>query len=331
METGVIIEMVILVVVMTMTIGTNVITLFVVACTDYLRNINRVYLYSLTVSDLCIGLFIFPFALYSLVINSYGIPEINSKLCHVQAYMLVVFFLSGLYAIAWTNVDHYVAVRKPERYQVMMSPPRSLCWIGFAWIAAISFCSPPLLSFQDTRYYKEVFICTIYIGSEIPYFVTAGVLALLPPLLVLLITDIYMFTHAFKKKQKMYEAVLIDVSSRPRNYQINFLVSVIYIGTWLPWCLLRICSLYNDDIPHELHFVTFWLAMGNGFYKFFIYTGMSVEYRRGLRELVRYCYSRFICSCCDTGLPARQNLTVNLTATRIVAKPSTSGPPPTVL
>ncbi|XP_045194756.1 substance-K receptor-like [Mercenaria mercenaria] len=331
METGIIIEMVLLILVMVTTVGTNVITLFVIACTDYLRNINRVYLYSVTISDLCVGLFIFPFALYSLIINSLGYPEINQKLCHLQAYTLVVLFLSGLYAIAWTNVDHYVAVRKPERYKVMMSPPRSLCWMGFAWIAAISFCSPPMLSFQDTRYYNEVFVCTIYIGSEIPYFITAGVLALIPPLLVLIVTDVYLFTHGFKKKQKMYEAVLLDVSSRPRNYQINFLVSVIYFGTWLPWCLIRFCSLFEESIPQELHFVTFWIAMGNGFYKFFIYTAMSVEYRRGLRELLRHCCSHFKCNCCDTVLPTRQNLTVNLTATRLVAKPSTSGPPPTIV
>lgn len=331
METGIIVEMILLILIMLVTIGTNVITLFVIACTDYLRNINRVYLYSVTISDLCVGLFIFPFALYSLIINSLGYPEINEKLCHLQAYTLVVFFLSGLYAIAWMNVDHYVAVRKPERYKIMMSPPRSLCWIGFAWIAAVSFCSPPMLSFQDTRYYSEVFICTIKIDSEIPYFVTAGVLALIPALLVLTITDVYLFTHGFKKKQKMYEAVLLDVSSRPRHYQMNFLVSIVYFGTWLPWCLIRISSLFEESIPQELHFVTFWIAMGNGFYKFFIYMGMSIEYRRGLRDLLRSCCSRFKCNCCDSALPTRQNLTVNVTRTRYVAKPSTSGPPPTVV
>lgn len=325
------VEMILLILVMLATIGTNVITLFVVACTDYLRNINRVYLYSMTISDLCIGLFIFPFALYSLIINSLGYPEINEKLCHLQAYTLVVFFLSGLYGIAWMNVDHYVAVRKPERYKVMMSPPRSLCWIGFAWIAAVSFCSPPMLNFKDTRYYTEVFMCTIKIDSEIPYFITAGVLALIPPLLVLVITDVYLFTHGFKKKQKMYEAVMLDVSSRPRNYQMNFLVSIVYFGTWLPWCLIRITSLFEESIPQELHFITFWIAMGNGFYKFFIYAGMSVEYRRGLRDLLRSCCARFKCTCCDRVLPPRQNLTVNLTRTRLVAKPSTSGPPPTIV
>lgn len=327
MENEVIVEIVVLVVMIIVTVSTNVITLCVIACTDYLRNINKVYLYSVTISDLCVGLLIFPFALHTSVVSLFSPPDINPKVCHVQAYITVVLFLSGLYALAWMNVDHYVAVRKPERYKVMMSPPRSLCWIVFAWIAAVSFCCPPLLSFKDTRYYDQVYICTIYIGSEIPYFVTAGILALLPAMMVILVTDIYLFTHGFRKKQKMYEAVLLDVSSRPRNYQINFFVSIIYGGTWIPWCILRICSFYIDSIPDVLHFITFWVAMGNGFYKFFVYISMSIEYRRGLRDLMRKCCSRITCKCCHVVSNTRQTVTVNTRCARLV----TSGPAPTVV
>ncbi|XP_052789674.1 substance-K receptor-like [Mya arenaria] len=332
MGTSIIVEIVFLVFMIILTLTTNVITLLVIACTDYLRNINKVYLYSVTISDLCIGVFIFPFALYSAVINLYGTPEIDPKLCHIQAYLTVVLFLSGLYAIAWMNVDHYVAVRKPERYKVMMSPPRSLCWIAFAWIAAISFCCPPVLSYSEIdQYYTEVYLCAVNFGSEIPYFISAAILALLPAFLVLIITNVYLFTHGFRKKQKMYEAVLLDVSSRPRNYQINFIVSSIYAGTWLPWCITRIISYYVI-IPDLIHFLTFWAAMGNGFYKFFVYITMSLEYRRGLQELVRMCCKVRRCCCCKPENRNPRQITApanpTLAATRILTKPSTSGPPP---
>ncbi|KAH3791694.1 G-protein coupled receptor 52-like [Dreissena polymorpha] len=329
MDTSSVVEIVVLIIMVTVTLSTNIITLLVISCTDYLRNINKVYMYSITVSDLCIGLFIFPFALYTAITNLFRNPDVNPLICHIQAYLTIVFFLSGLYALAWTNVDHYVAVRKPERYKVMMSPPRSLCWIAFAWIAAISFCCPPVLSYNEIdQFYHQVYLCTVYFGSEIPYFISAAVLALLPPMLVLLITNVYLFTHGFRKKQKMYEAVpiILDVSSRPRNYQINFIISTICISTWIPWCVLRIISFYLDTIPNLLHFFTFWIAMGNTFYKFFIYAGMSVEYRRGLRELVRQCCSR--CLCKSSVQTPRASQTVNFAATRLVTKPSTSGPAP---
>ena len=326
MDTVTILELIVMVLMFLLTMTTNTITLFVMAWTDYLRNINRVYLYSATIADLCLGLFIMPFAIYCLVIKEYGYLGIDPKLCHLQAYVTIVFFLSGLYSLSWMNVDHYVAVRKPERYKVMMSPPRSLCWIGFGWIAAISFCCPPLLSFQGTKYYDEVYICTVVIGYETPYFITAGTLALLPAFFSLFITDVYLFTHGFRKKQKMYEAVLLEVSSRPRNYHINFLISIIYFGTWMPWCVLRICSFFQQGIPDELHFYTFWLAMGNACYKFFVYTSMSREYRRGLRGLLERC-----CKClCFRRFFPQPNMPMNVLTTRaIVAKQQTtsSGPP----
>lgn len=50
--------------------------------------------------------------------------------------------------MTYMNVDHYVAVRKPDRYGVMMSFNRSLCWIVLTWIIATSFCCPPLFSMQ---------------------------------------------------------------------------------------------------------------------------------------------------------------------------------------
>ena len=173
-------------------------------------------------------------------------------------------------------------------------------------------------------------MCTINVASVTPYFITASVLALCPAFFSILITDVYLFTHGFRKKQKMYEAVMLDVSSRPRNYQMNFLVTVIFVGTWLPWCILRLCSFYENTIPQELHFYTFWLAMGNGFYKFFVYATMSIEYRRGLRELFQHCCNCLPCGCCDRFLP-RPSSATNFMPTRLVTKPSTSGPSPVAL
>lgn len=51
--------------------------------------------------------------------------------------------------MTYMNVDHYVAVRKPDRYGVMMSFNRSLCWIVLTWIIATSFCCPPLFSMHS--------------------------------------------------------------------------------------------------------------------------------------------------------------------------------------
>lgn len=68
--------------------------------------------------------------------------------CSVEAYAYTVLIMAKMYSLTWLNVDHYVAVRKPERYDMMMSSTRSLCWISFSWMVAISYCCPLLFSFE---------------------------------------------------------------------------------------------------------------------------------------------------------------------------------------
>lgn len=218
-------------------LGFNTLILLVIVWTESIRNINKIYFASLTISDLCVGVFITPFAVFSSFSNSWIVND--EKFCHIEAYLLVIFFIAGLYSLAWINVDHYLAIRKPQRHKVAMTTTRSLCWIIFVWIGAVSFCSPTLFSFKkQAKYYEEVFLCTINAGSHKPYFVTAGILVILPAFFALVSTNAYLFTKSFRKKRHMYQTILIDTASRPNNYFMNFIISMIFLIAWIPWLVL---------------------------------------------------------------------------------------------
>ena len=263
----------------------NVLIVLIIVWTDSLRNINKIYFCSLTVADLCIGVFITPFG----VISAFGERSINfnTVFCHFEAYLLVVFFIAGLYSLAWISVDHYLAIRKPQRHKIAMTTARSLCWITFVWIAAISFCSPPLFSFERATYYKEVYLCSIFAGPHKPYFVTAGLLVLLPAIVALTVTNAYLFTNTFRKTRHMYETVLLDTASRPKNYFMNFIISMLFFITWMPWLVLQIYGALIEkmsDYPHSIHFYVLWFGISNSCLKFFVYL-WSQDFRRGLKQL----------------------------------------------
>lgn len=285
----------------------NALILFVLAWTETFRNINKIFFGSLTVADLCVGLFITPFAVYSSFSNSWIYDD--EIFCHIEAYLMAIFFIAGVYSLSWISVDHYLAIRKPTRHKTAMSSTRSICWIIFAWLAAVSFCSPPLFSFERASYYKEVFMCSIDAGPQKPYFLTAGILVLCPALFALIFTNAYIFTERFRSKKHMFENILIDHASRPKNYFMNFVVSVVFLLSWLPWLMLQIAGSFlesHSDYPHTVHFYFLWLAIGNSFYKFFIYVGLSCDFRRGLRQL---CCHRD-CSC--TRCTVSQSMSINL-------------------
>lgn len=280
-------------------LGFNTLILLVIVWTESIRNINKIYFASLTISDLCVGVFITPFAVFSSFSNSWIVND--EKFCHIEAYLLVIFFIAGLYSLAWINVDHYLAIRKPQRHKVAMTTTRSLCWIIFVWIGAVSFCSPTLFSFKkQAKYYEEVFLCTINAGSHKPYFVTAGILVILPAFFALVSTNAYLFTKSFRKKRHMYQTILIDTASRPNNYFMNFIISMIFLIAWIPWLVLQIYGEFIEkvsDYPHSVHFYLLWFGIGNSFYKFFVYLLWSRDFRRGLRQLC--CHNDCKCSKCS--------------------------------
>lgn len=287
-------------------VGCNTVILFVLAGTESLRNINKVYFGSLTLSDLCVGLFITPFAVYSTFSNSWIYDDVI--FCHIEAYLMAIFFISGVYSLSWISVDHYLAIRKPARHKTAMTSTRSLCWVIFTWVAAFSFCSPPLFTkISNETYYDEIFMCAIDPGYQKPYFVTAGIIVLCPAILALIFTNSYIFTERFRSKKLVFESILIDTATRPRNYFMNFIVSVVFLLSWLPWFLLQIARTFLDthsEYPHKVHFYFLWIAIGNSFYKFFIYLVFSLDFRRGLHQL---CCQRE-CNCTKCTIPHTRSI-----------------------
>ncbi|KAK6191642.1 hypothetical protein SNE40_003279 [Patella caerulea] len=263
----------------------NCLILLVISWTKAFKNVNKWFLLSSTISDLLLGLFVTPFSIFNSLYNSWVFA--NDIFCCIEAYVAAALLIAGLYSLAWLQVDHYVAIRKPDRYKYVMSPTRSACWIGFVWLVSISFCMPPLFSLRRARYYREAFICIIEAKQQRAYFMTAGLLVAGPAISALFYTSFYMFTKAYKKQLKFYNQVFVDRASRPLNYRINLINSTIFIVCWLPWCLLRVHhAVVSRDkrASPEFHFYFLWLGISTAFIKFIVYVCKSKEFRDGLRE-----------------------------------------------
>lgn len=265
----------------------NCAIIMVVAWTDAFGNFNKIFIYSLTCADLLIGLCITP---YSIFLSVYKTWVFESKVfCSVEAYMFTTLISAKMYSLTWLNVDQYVAVRKPERYNSMMTPARSLCWICFSWVVGISFCCPPLFSFQASIFDGASYICIIDTKQQIAYVLTAGVLVYTPSMVTTVITGAYLFTKSFKKQIQFYEKVFVDLSSRPWNYHITFTMSAVFFGVWFPFtCVYTIKYFLYVELDQNLLFVLCWLGISTGFSQFVVLFVMSPDFRRALKELIHF-------------------------------------------
>lgn len=279
-ETGIIVGFNIIIIIV------NVLIILILCRTNCLKNVNKVFFYSLTLADLCLGLFITPYSILTSFFGQwiYG----NNQFCQIEAYLVTIFWIAGLYSLMCINADHYVAIQQPERYSTLMSPVHCICWTMFIWIVAFSFCCPPLFAIQHAKYYKETYICIVDTKLQLAYFVTAGLIATCPPIFGLLYTIFYLYLPAFQERRQIYEMSLQDITSRPQNYVMNSIASVMCILAWIPWCALQV---HNQNASQQsLHFYFLWLAIGSSFYKFFVYLIMSREFRNGLYQLWNNCY-----------------------------------------
>ncbi|KAK0065819.1 G-protein coupled receptor 21 [Biomphalaria pfeifferi] len=264
---------------------TNCAIIMVASWTDSFVNFNKTFIYSLTLADLLIGLFITPYSIFLSVYRKWVFT--SEMFCSVEAYVFTTLMTAKMYSLTWLNVDHYVAVRKPERYNVMMSSTRSLCWIVFSWIVAVSFCCPPLFSFQSAVFNKATSICMIDTKQQVAYMLTAGVLVSIPSLFAMGVTSAYLFTSSFKKRLQFYEKVYVELCSRPRNYHITCIMCLAFTIAWFPFVIINLVvkQAFQTQVNDFLQFFACWLGISTSFSQFFILIIWSADFRLHFLEV----------------------------------------------
>ena len=304
-------------------IATNVLILLMLFTTDMLALLNKHFFVSLTLADLCVGLFVTPFSVWTTVFDRWIYGD---RFCHVEAYVAAILYIASVHSLAWLSVDQYVALRKPDRHESIMTNTRSSCWVAFVWTTAVGFCLSPLFGPSTARYYSEAYVCVVDWSSQTAYFITAAILLVVPPLVVLGFANIYIFTATYERDKAVYDraafepspsavtsdarAVLVVIeSTRPELYAVNVIVGWVYVVVWMPWCILQLygyltASVTADDTQRSttsdavdatgsavtprlaaLHFWLTWLAIGNSFWKFIVYVICFHDFRTGLRIL----------------------------------------------
>ena len=272
----------------------NILILLVMFSTDQLTHVNKYFMTSLTVADLLIGLLVAPFSIWTSLFNDWIFGE---RFCDVEAYLAAVLWIGSVYSLMCISIDHYVAIREPDRYAGVLSRTRSLCWVVFVWAMSLSFCCPILFGVTPARYYQQSYLCIININPHQPYFTVSGLLIFLPIILGITISIGFIFTAEYRQTQAIH-ASCKQFTSRTQLYLVNCVVCLVLLGAWLPWCMLQLSEQFQTirgghSAPQQLHFYFMWLAVANSFWKILVYISLSNDFRIGFICVITKCS----CSC----------------------------------
>ena len=102
-----------------------------------------------------------------------------------------------------------------------------------------------------------------------------------------------MCTADYQKSKAIYDKCTDN--PRPEQYFKTFIIGIVFLLSWSPWCILQIHGILTDssevlqDRYPALNFYFMWLAIGNSLWKFVIYVIFNHDFRIGIKILYSRC------------------------------------------
>ena len=234
------------------------------------REPTMMLILNLTVSNLLICALIFPFTIITGIAGEfvYGASDrVRCQICQLGVIYLVLTFVS-LNTLALISVDRFLYIKKPLHYNMMVTIKKTIVAVLLLWMFSILVSIPPLFGFGTIRFSKLTLMCTIaFRGNTFlaknTFYLIFLILASLPPVTTLAVTNIWMLHIAqkairinYKKIRRGASTTMIceKIEKEYNKKQLNlmrvfFAIFITNIITWLPVIVIFIARAAYEPTP----------------------------------------------------------------------------------
>ncbi|XP_038219653.1 octopamine receptor Oamb [Zerene cesonia] len=126
----------------------NCLVIAAVLCSSKLRSVTNLFIVSLAVADLLVGLAVLPFSATREVFKIWIFGDVW---CSVWLAVDVWMCTASILNLCAISLDRYVAVTRPVSYPSIMSKKRAKALIAGVWVLSFVICFPPLVGWKDKR------------------------------------------------------------------------------------------------------------------------------------------------------------------------------------
>ena len=298
------------------TIG-NSLVCYVIYHTRGLRKLKTyVFIASLAVSDLMIGIFLVPIRIHSTVQT--GGFCLSRVLCHFYLTMDNICFVASITNLLVITTDRFIAIDWPYMYQDIMTKTRCRIAIIVVWVYAVIMGGLANVKWeeqpgdrydnicwtQNKGYITYVFTTVFYIPASIMGIAQArmliialkhskGIATAIP------IQDLSKdSTEEERRSSKGQVKVFSRIKKMIREYHAVKMVTVVYgtfVACWIPVSVIALLNVWCPKCTtfKQWQIVVFveFLPILNSTMNFFIYSVMNREFRRAFRKLFRRAYT----------------------------------------
>ncbi|XP_076394685.1 octopamine receptor in mushroom bodies isoform X5 [Megachile rotundata] len=145
---GILVTLIILAIVNVMVVLGNVLVILAVHYTSKLKNVTNMFIVSLALADLMVGVAVLPF---SAMWEVFKVWIFGDLWCSIWLAVDVWMCTASILNLCAISLDRYLAVTRPVSYPQIMSPRRARLLVATVWILSFVICFPPLVGWKDKR------------------------------------------------------------------------------------------------------------------------------------------------------------------------------------
>ena len=273
-------------------IFSNIFVLTILPKVHMQSSITKLYLYSLTIADLCTGLFL---AIPMAVSSALDRWVFGDLLCATAAFCRIFFNVSSLLSLLAVTVDRFLAIAYPLRYPVVMTRKKAISVLTFIWIVATfaALVYGPILQ-RPPMYLPQYVYC--FFKYPHPDDVDFSILIcftvfVLSPFITTVI--LYSRLYCITKKHTKFMSQFAPRGKEQVNNNLKFiktftLVILCFGVAWLPSVTLRFTNeLSTIVIPAQFWLVAEILILSNSGINVFIYCWRNKDFKKAAKKTFR--------------------------------------------
>ena len=111
-----------------------------------LRSVTNMFIVSLAVADLMLGIMVLPYSSANEVLRYWPFGEVW---CSAWLAIDVWVSTASILNLCAISLDRYLAITQPFRYPRLMSPTRGKLLVTSVWIVSFIICFPPLIGWNE--------------------------------------------------------------------------------------------------------------------------------------------------------------------------------------
>ncbi|XP_071492868.1 histamine H2 receptor-like [Diadema antillarum] len=289
----------------------NAVNLVVVPKLNDIKDTEKVFYLSLSITDLLVGITLLP-----LVPSAVTRTWIFGKLaCNVHGILMTIIPICSTCVFVFLNLDRFVAIFQPMKYHQLVTKRRAVILLsGFALMVFtfLLICVTFVSHFDGIVVFQlETFVCSVVLSrGKVAFVLTTFAFSFWLPAILLLVGYIQIVRVAWQHVRKIHQAVtapktpdgercarrpgenIPPVKQRRATGTKSIALMVVVTGSfslcWLPFSIIESYLLIHPDgIPTALRLSAHWLPQTSSWRNAVTFLVLKKSYR----QMVQKCFS----------------------------------------